>query len=228
MCGCSIMGMRNLAKIERAGSIPATRSDEIRNLRMEGLSIKQIATKLGISKSTASKWSKGLRPNNPRFSDNEQRQKASEASKNKWDILKQIVIKSAIDEWPKIRVDPIAMSFINLYWAEGDKGKRRAIRIANTDPKLIKFCYNFLRQWFKRPAHAEIRIYPDQNHEELMKFWKDILPEVNVKTIRIENRDKRIRKPNKKNKFGVCYFCVCDWELYLKVITWIACWKKEI
>ena len=67
---------------------------------------------------------------------------------------------------------------IGLYWGEGNKANKHAIRLGNTDVELIKEFMRFLMQLFgvkKDKLRFGLQIFSDINPEEALKFWVDQL-----------------------------------------------------
>ena len=121
----------------------------------EGRSIKEIARLLGVARSTVSLWVRdielspqqhaALRERNPAY--NGQRN-GSEAT-----IAKGRERRQRYQELGRSlarRGDRRYAAGCMLYWGEGAKS-RNQLRIANSDPALIAFFVNFLREYFSVP-----------------------------------------------------------------------------
>ncbi len=67
-----------------------------------------------------------------------------------------------------------------LYWAEGDKGSRNAVRLSNSDPELIRLFLRFLRAYFDvtdEQMRVTCHLFADhlERQMEIEQFWLDVL-----------------------------------------------------
>ena len=63
---------------------------------------------------------------------------------------------------------------IGIYWGEGDSRSKNALRVANTDPKLIKVFTKFLLticQLEKRKLIYNLICFNDSSPEEVRNYW---------------------------------------------------------
>lgn len=96
---------------------------------------------------------------------------------------------------------------LGLYWGEGTKANKTAIRLGNTDPNLIINFINFLVKICgvnKKDLKFGLQIFSDMKSNEAMKFWQEKLK---VQTSQFQ---KVIITPSrgagtykKKTKYGV-------------------------
>lgn len=110
---------------------------------------------------------------------------------------------------------------IGIYWGEGDRRSKNALRVANTDPKLIKVFTKFLLticQLEKRKLIYNLICFNDSNPEEVRNYWAKelrISKEKFGKIVQIPSQGKGTYR--KKSKHGVCIAIVCN----MKLKTWI-------
>lgn len=67
---------------------------------------------------------------------------------------------------------------MGLYWGEGTKSNKTAIRLGNTDPMLIQTFINFLETFFgikKSKLRFGLQIFSDMPAHKAKKFWQDLL-----------------------------------------------------
>jgi len=125
-----------------------------RELRQRGLSYQQIASDLGVSKSTVSLWVRDL-PRPPRLSYEECRKRHAEAVRRYWAAerparaqRRDAIRLSAIAQAGVLSKREVLIAGAIAYWCEGSKNKphRRWDRVAfiNSDPALISFFLRFL------------------------------------------------------------------------------------
>jgi transposase-like protein len=190
--------------------------------RDEGRSIKEIAGLLGVARSTVSLWVRdielspqqhaALRERNPAY--NGQR-KGSEAH-----IAKSRERRQRYQELGRSvarRGDCRYAAGCMLYWAEGAKS-RNQLRISNSDPALIAFFVDFLREHFSVPdasLRVKCHLFADhrQRQEEVEQFWVDLLGlrRTNLQQSYV-NRFSRASKRKRTNKlpYGTCNVIVND------------------
>jgi transcriptional regulator with XRE-family HTH domain len=148
--------------------------------REEGLSIKEIARRVGVSPSSVSIWVRDidltqdqhaiLRLHN-RIYDGQIKGRAIAASHRRHERL-------AAQEGGRClaRVgDPDFVAGCMLYWAEGAKD-RNQLRFSNSDPEMVRVFVSFLRKYFELPE-GKIRLtchlYADheERQREIEAFW---------------------------------------------------------
>lgn len=76
---------------------------------------------------------------------------------------------------PKTTKDYILFGIgIGLYWGEGTKADKYAIRLGNTDPALLAVFLQFLSRFFSirvSDCRFGIQIFSDTNPKEVLDFW---------------------------------------------------------
>lgn len=153
-------------------------------LRKQGISVKEIAKKLGVSKSTASLWVRdvilsveqleNLRKQSIKGTErgrliNAFRQKHARLSKIEHE--KEL----GVQEFKTLSSNELKTAGLSLYWAEGDK-KNRRIKLANSDPQMIKFHINWLEKIYRIPVDelsCQVGINEAHQHrdQEVREFW---------------------------------------------------------
>ncbi len=159
--------------------------EEARRLRLEeGLSVREICTKLGVSKGSVSVWVRdieltteqrtALKKRNPVYAGQHLGAQAN--------ILKHREIRRQYQEEGRQKArenDPLHIAGCMLYWGEGAKS-RTQLELANSDPVLIQFYLNFLRESLK-VADNDIRVRVncylgnDLTSEEIENWWLELL-----------------------------------------------------
>lgn len=159
--------------------------NEARRLRREhGLSLKDIASRLDVAKSSVSlgvrdieltpDQERRLRDQNGMYT----RQLLAYAA---WSELHRSRRRAAQHDgrrWAR-ESDPFHAAGCMLYWAEGGKG-RNQVRLSNSDPEVVRFFVRFLRECFELDD-ADIKVtchlFADhlERHREIEQFWLDVL-----------------------------------------------------
>ncbi len=78
------------------------------------------------------------------------------------------------------RAEALHMAGAMLYWAEGDKASRNAVRLSNSDPELIRLFVRFLRAYFDvtdEQMRVTCHLFADHlaRQIEIEQFWLDML-----------------------------------------------------
>lgn len=187
------------------------------NLRKEGMSMRDIAKLLNVSRSSVSIWVRDVKlteqqhielfRKNPAY--NKQRLgqiKMSEIWRNK---------RLLCQEQGKIQAkknDLYHIAGCMLYWAEGAKD-RTTLTFSNTNPDMVLYFVNFLRKFFNlENADFNIRIncYDNNNLsiDEIQNFWlkKLALPKEALRKAIVNNapRSRTGQPKNGKHPYGIC------------------------
>ena len=203
--------------------------EEIEQLRKDGHSVKEIATIVGCSNTTSSRYCKGIKVENLQRLEERYQKSRGNLAKGRvhWKTIKEDLSKLAAKQWPTVYKDPQMMLFLGLYLGEGYKHSTQ-VGVTNNDPIIIKLCYDVFRKLTDKKIAIEIICYSSNNKKESKKFWENLLQEeVRIK----ENCDKRsqdLKKPHPKCKYGRCVVRFNDLQAHCKIMTWIDCLKNEI
>jgi hypothetical protein len=155
--------------------------DKAVQLRRKGLSYNEIRKELPVSKSTLSVWLKGIRLNKKQRERLYTKQieilsRGAPCQKERRKREVDAIIDSAASEISlPISADTYKLFGVALYWAEGDK--RKNFQITNSDPHLIAFMVQWLKNIFNidpSALRAWLNIYPQQNNADLKEFWSDV------------------------------------------------------
>lgn len=196
-----------------------TESDvqKIKDMRMSGMSVKDIWKNTEYGLATVSKYCKGLREPNP-GSGYLHAYKATHANKLAWDRRKAAVRKEAAVDFDYLKKDPDWMFFIGLYWGEGNK-RASSVGIANGDVDFLRICYEQIKKLTDKEIRLEIRYYEDHDPDALLKEWSS---RINADRFNIRKiTDPRSGKKKGKLVHGIGYLKVDDWKLKNKIMTWI-------
>ena len=113
--------------------------------------------------------------------------------------------------------DPLHLAGCMLYWAEGDKG-RQAVRVANSDPALLRLFVRFLRQCYGAQDHrlsVTCNLFADhiERQREIEDFWLGTLglPRSCLRRS-IVNVYSKYSQKKRKNKlpYGTCKLVYSD------------------
>lgn len=198
-------------------------------LRKQGKSYKQIHVQLGMSVSTLSNWFK-----NVDFSEEIKRSVTAEAqklnttrlqslNKARGDLLAAHYAQAEIEAKKELSENisnPLFISSIVAYWGEGDKSTGSIVRLANTDPQMIKMFRRFLLDFClvpKEKLRGALYIYEDLDDETCKQYWTKTTGLVHYhKTMVLPSRHK-----TKKLPYGTCTVLVSNTYLKKKLLFWI-------
>lgn len=152
--------------------------------RERGMSVREIAKDVGVARSTASLWVRGIELTN------EQRRalaarnpiyngQCKGAATNK---ERARALRLAYQAEGRRRVhprDPLYLAGCMLFWGEGSKS-RNTVEFANSDPAMVELFVRFLRVCFEIPDRAiRVRCHLYADHDgrrgEIEQFWLDLL-----------------------------------------------------
>jgi predicted transcriptional regulator len=200
-----------------------------KSLRSEGKSVNEIASQLGVSKSSVSVWVRDvvltaeqktrLHNISPRFPN-------LRAKENKEKAFKQRK-QYQLDGAKKLEnASNLFIAGCMLYWGEGSKNRNTA-RIANSDPNLLQFFLKFVTTEFNiHPKNISIRIYCYSNNgltsKEIEQFWLNTLslPAYCIKQTvvdRYPTSSSRINKKKGKLPYGTVDLTVGGTEIVQQI-----------
>jgi len=199
---------------------------EATELRLKGMSYIQIAKKLGVSKSSLSRWLHSIPYKNKEFNF----ENASDAFKNRWYILKlekekriRSIKKESIGEIGKLTKRDLIIGGAVLYWAEGTKVGEE-VCISNSDPAVIQFAMNWFREICKvneEKFRIQLHLHSDLNHNICQHYWMRItgIPKKQfhksyIKESSLGHRKNRLYK-------GTVKIRVNDRNLHRRIMGWI-------
>lgn len=205
--------------------------EKARELRKEGLSLKEICLKLGVAKSSVSGWVKDIELTE------DQLLNLKERSNNPY-LFGQIKgVNKLKEEYLNIRkkyqndgrklvkeCDKDFVALLMLYWAEGTKS-RNSLHFSNGDYVMMKYFLEGLRKYFYiRDEDITFRFQWYSNNtmslEEVKLFWLNLLNlnETNMRKCFIDYRPiKNIGNKINKLPYGVGSLSVHKTEIVQKV-----------
>ena len=186
-------------------------------LRREGKSVKDIARKLGVSKSTVSLWCRDIflsksqilrlhekmveggykgRLKGARMQYERRLEREKEFKKQGFGRISQLSDREFL------------VAGAALYWGEGQK-KGREVRVSNSDPELIKFIIDwFKKEWGISYDRFTAFIIINKTHEKRLKevenYWLEVTKFSRwqfTKTILVDRKNKK-NYSNFPNHYG--------------------------
>lgn len=139
-----------------------------------------------------------------------------------------LVKKEAEELFKECRNEPLFLSGVMLYWAEGTRlnGSYRKYQLAftNSDSLLVGFYCNFLSKYFpnidRKDWRAGLFLYPDIKTDEAISYWAGVLNISHRQFIKPQVLTGK-NSQTKKLKFGTCCVYVNSKDACLTMQAWI-------
>lgn len=207
------------------------------SLRKSGKSYAEISKELGIPKATLSKWfskeawSEGVRNDRLRIgkAGAATRIRSINAARGKRLLESYETAKrEAVEEFGKLKFDPLFIAGISLYWGSGDRSNKNQIRFASSDMDKVKFFIMFLEKVCgvgKDRIRASLLVYPGQDEPSNRRFWAFALG-VGVKFMKSSVVPGSFNA--RKLQYGICTLTVSSTILKLKMQEWLTLLPKRL
>ena len=138
-----------------------------------------------------------------------------------------LVRREAIESFQRYKDDPLFLSGVMLYWAEGTRlsknYRKYQLAFTNSDSNLVSFYCKFLQKYFKnidnKAWRAGLFLYPDIKPQQAVSFWSRILDISHSQFIKHQILCSNIKK--NKLEFGTCCIYVNSKDACITMQTWI-------
>lgn len=179
----------------------STASEKVQHvvqLRSKGLSVSEIAEKVGVSKSTAFRYSRQVILGSDQLDSLKRRRGGStiRRCKREKESIEQGISTVGSLTWKEKLILASA-----LYWAEGNK---KDFVLSNSDPGLIQVFVVTLRDTLGVSDSSivpSIRVYEDANVDKSVNFWSSV---TGLEKERFSSITVLSGKKNGKLKYGMC------------------------
>lgn len=189
--------------------------EECRALRKQGLSVRKIAEQIGVSKGSVSIWVRDVNLSNDQI---EELKMKSVAGRKNSEAFRNKRRKSQKEGRIKIQKEDSGYAFgCALFWGEGNKCKN-AIRLTNSDPKMLSFFVDFLRRYFnisKNDITFNFQYYlnNDLTFEDIVNYWSNQL-ELPKSSLRKGTLKSQYYSNSKvKHPYGIGSICCCNTDI---------------
>ena len=136
--------------------------------------------------------------------------------------------REAKEEFGYLKLHPLFIAGISIYWGEGDRSSKSGVRLSNVDPRMIRLFARFLREVCGIPSEkirAYILTYPDLDEKICRGFWikhSGLLENNFNKCVTIKGRHK-----TRRIQHGVCTVGTSSAYLKEKLRIWLELLPKE-
>ncbi|MFM2381912.1 MAG: hypothetical protein RLZZ76_679 [Candidatus Parcubacteria bacterium] len=193
--------------------------EKVLSLRRQGMSIKDIANTVGVSKGSVSLWCQDITLTSKQSLSLKQKQidagnrgRVLGAQKNKQKRLDAIELakKYGSDTIGSLSDRDLLMLGVGLYWGEGVKSRNGQTAIVNSDPHLLKVAKLWLQKSLSVPL-SDLRpyVYISEQHKtkskSILEFWSTELkiPQNQFHTPIVIKQKPTKRYPNHDSYHGV-------------------------
>lgn len=198
-------------------------------LRKKGLSIKVIAKRLNVAKSSVSVWVRDVILTQDQL-------ESLEADKNSFEVVekrrhsrlanekekrKMIMLQSSKDI-QNISKHDLRIIGLCLYLGEGAKTQRGAVKLANSDPDVIKIMMKYFREVCSVPEkkfRCHIHTYSHLSVEKAETYWSKVTGIPRSQFFKTYSK-LSIASLGKKDStpYGTADVTICDTKLFLSIM----------
>jgi DNA-binding transcriptional MerR regulator len=198
------------------------RREQARELRQQGMSVKEIARTMEASVGSVSAWVRDIVLTDAQVENLKNRQrriggqhKGAQANRQKFKLLRQQYQEAGREKAREGR--PLHQMGCMLYWAEGAKG-RTSTYFVNSDPDMLCFFARFLREELGVTSQ-EIKIHilchtlDSEEIKRIETYWLDLLQ------LSSTSLGKTVFKTGSKVRHTTLHNGVCSLRVYRADIT---------
>ncbi len=207
------------------------------SLRREGVSIKEIAKRLKVAKSSVSLWVRNVELSKQQLKVLKDKMNSFEVVEKRRasrlyneDARRKAIMVQAGKEIKKISRRDLQIIGLCLYLGEGSKTQRGAAKLANSDPAVIKIMMRYFREICCVPEkkfRAHIHTYSHLNVEVAEAYWSKISGIPRGQFYKTYSKPSVASKGKKDSTpYGTVDLTVCSTELYLQIMGQIEKIKK--
>lgn len=164
--------------------ISLLRAEAVRLRSSEGFSLRELAERLGVPRSTIRYWVKDTPPG--ALSEERQLQRAmlqharqqtgTAAMQAKHAVRRQEAYDLMSRRASEYLRDVEVRDFVVLYLAEGSRKNRNAVAISNSNPKIIVFAHRCMKRLSTNEHfYYSFQYHADQDPSALQHFWASLL-----------------------------------------------------
>lgn len=200
-------------------------------LRQLGQSYGQISSSLNLAKSTLNGWLKHIEitPIQKEKLFEQWKEGMHKAQKRSCEVKKAAKLEnikqsqiSAINFMSNIKLDNSILEIFlaGLYLGDGFKTNGR-LGLGNANPQLVLLFTNLIRKLYKideTKLHAEIFGRADQNPDELVEYWSELI-QIPKSQFHRTQLDPRAKKPTHSDYYGVCAVNYSDINLQRRILA---------
>jgi len=206
--------------------------EHARALRKQGKSMNQIIEETGYSKASVSFWTRDIVLTEAQRNGISQRGRSMESIERRrasriFNISRkrQTIIDSAKKDFSDLSPRELKLIGVMIYWGEGGKTGNWSVRLANSNPMIIKVMMKFFREICNVPEekfHAHIHTFEGAPIRKTEKYWSEIsgIPKKQFYKTYAKPSKASLQK-RKTLPHGTLDIYVHDTKLFLTIKGWI-------
>ena len=203
-----------------------------RELRKKGKSMNQIVKETGFSKTSVSLWTRDIvltLAQKTKISENgrsvESIEKRRMSRLNNINNKRRLIIDNAKKDIAYLSKKELKIIGIILYWGEGGKTGNWSVRIANSDPAIIRIMMRFFREIClveDGKFRAHIHTFENADILKTVKYWSKISGIPTKQFYKTYTKPSRASLQKRKTlPYGTLDIYIHDTKLFLKIMGWI-------
>ena len=199
-------------------------------LRKMGKSYGEILNEINVSKSTLSIWLRDInlsvKQKNRIYKEIKQKNAYRLAKINQQKRVERTkkIIKKAKNESKKMFDNPLFITGLMLYWAEGDKSERNEIvKFTNSDPEMIRI----MLLWFEKVCKVDKECFRITLHihnlfckNYIEKYWSQILKIPKKQFYKTQIKKSSLNQRRNELYYGTCSIRINSRDLFRKLKGW--------
>lgn len=200
------------------------------SLRKSGESYGEIRKKIKVSKGTLSLWLRDIKlsPEQEKRIYVELKQKnayrMAKANQRKRIEGTEEIIKKAKKEAAKLFKNPLFLSGLMLYWAEGDKSEtQERVKFTNSDPRMIKIIMRWFREICKVPEtkfRVCVHIHSLHSRGNIEEYWSGVTGVPINQFHKTQIKQTSLRQRRNKLYEGTCAISISNKNFFRKINGW--------
>lgn len=199
-------------------------------LREAGKSYSEIRKTIKVSKASLSLWLRDitLTPEQQKRIYVELRQKnayrMAKANQTKRINTTREIVEKGKKEAAELFKNPLFLSGLMLYWAEGDKSEtQERVKFTNSDPRMIKIIMRWFREVCKVPdSKFRVCVYIHNLHarKNIEKYWSEVTDVPTNQFHKTQIKETTLGQRRNVLYEGTCAITVSDKSLFRKIKGW--------
>jgi hypothetical protein len=198
-------------------------------LRKRGRGYSYILKQVHVSKSTLSLWLRDVKLTDKQkailFIGRQKSKYAGAKARQQQRIEKtKKIIEQAIEESERLSDNPLFISGLMLYWAEGDKSDViEHTKFTNSDPIMIKLIMRWFREICKVPENKfkiTMHIHTLHCRPKIEKYWSKIIGVPLSQFYRTQIKQTSLKHRRNPLYDGTCAISVQNRDLFRKIKGW--------
>lgn len=197
-------------------------------LRREGYSYPKIAMSIGVSKSTLSRWLQNIvltsqQKENLRNNSISALYAHAKIQQRKRSERTKEIMNYGKKEFVALLKNPLFISGLLLYWAEGDKNQQERVKFTNSDQRMILLMMRWFREICNVPENkfrVALHIHNFHIRHNVVGYWSKItkIPKTQFHKPYVKETSLGQRKNILYN--GTCAIVVNNKDFFRKIEGW--------